>query len=200
MSTFDETLSQNPLLGDWSKFEHAFPPFEEIKPVHYEPALKYSMDQHLNDIKAIAESKDIPTFENTVVALDSAGDLYERVCNTFENLCSSLGTPEYQEIELKMASPMAEHYNKVATFPGLFAKIDAIYQQRDSLSPLEKRLVERYHLDFVRAGAKFSPEIQVKYGEITKELAQLTTQFTQVTTLSHIPLASCLLKTIIVSM
>lgn len=183
MSSFEQVAAaKNPLLDDWSQYEHGFPPFDQLKASDYESALNHAMEENLKDVKAIVENDNEPTFENTIVALDNAGELFDKVMLTFDNLCSSIGTPEYQEIEMKMAAPLADHHNKIAAYPGLFPKIDKVYQQRHelNLTDVQKRLIERYHLDFVRAGAKFTPEIQEKYGAIMKELAELTTQFTQV--------------------
>lgn len=184
MSSFEQaSTANNPLLkDDWSQYEHSFPPFHLLKANYYEVALYHSMEEHLNDIKAIVDDESEPTFENTIVSLDNAGQAFDRISLTFRNLCLSLGTPEYQEVELKMAAPLAEHFTKIASFPGLFSKVDNIFVQRNelNLSAVQKRLVERYHLDFIRAGAKFTPEMQAQYGAIMKESAMLNTKFKQV--------------------
>jgi peptidyl-dipeptidase Dcp len=170
----------NILLQDWSSY-HGLPPFERITPNLFEEALNVSMDEHLKEIASIVSNADAPTFENTVGALDRSGTLFSKVEDTFSNLCSSNGVPELQAVELKMAGPLAAHYNKIATFPGLFSKVDAIYQSRATLGMNfeQTRLTERFHLDFVRAGAKFSEEAQARYAQIVEELAELETKFTQ---------------------
>lgn len=170
----------NILLQDWSS-NHGLPPFERITPNLFEEALNVSMDEHLKEIASIVSNTDAPTFENTVGALDRSGSLFSKVEDTFSNLCSSNGVPELQAVELKMAGPLAAHYNKIATFPGLFSKVDAIYQSRATLGMNfeQTRLTERFHLDFVRAGAKFSEEAQARYAQIVEELAELETKFTQ---------------------
>lgn len=180
MSTF--TSTNNPLLQDWSSKNYGLPPFTSITPSMFEPALNTGMEEHLKEVSEIVSNPASPTFENTIAALDRAGSLFNKVQDTFSNLCSSNGVPELQAVELKMAGPLAAHYNKIATFPGLFAKIDAIYNQRQALdlNAEQIRLVERFHLDFVRAGAKFSEEAQAKYSKIVEELAGLETKFTQV--------------------
>lgn len=171
----------NVLLQDWSNDNHGLPPFEKITPDLFEEALTVSMEAHLKEIAAIVNNSEAPTFDNTILALDRSGTLFNRVQDTFSNLCSSNGVPELQAVELKMAGPLASHYNKIATFPGLFPKVDTVYQARSSagLNGEQIRLVERFHLDFVRAGAKFSEEAQARYAQIVEELAGLETKFTQ---------------------
>jgi peptidyl-dipeptidase Dcp len=185
----EEFLHSNPLLKDWSGSNHGFPPFDALKANHFESALRYSMKKHLNEIKEIVSTSEEPTFENSVASLDRSGDLFVKISETFDNLCSSLGTPDYQKVELEMSGPLASHYNQIATFPGLFERLDTIYQARHASSTLNKkgtpltheqiRLVERYHLDMIRQGAKFTKEMQATYSKIIEELAQLSTKFSQ---------------------
>lgn len=171
----------NPLLSEWIT-PFGVPPFAAIHPSHFEPALTFAMKKHIEEVEQIAKDKSLPNFENTVARFDRAGALLGRVCETFENLCSSHGVPELQAVELKMASPLAAHHNAVMTIPGLFPRIKTVYEERHSahLTSEQVRLVERFHLDFVRSGAKFSPEMQESFGKISEELAELSTKFTQV--------------------
>lgn len=179
MSQFSE-IRENPLLEKWTK-DHGMPPFKSIKPEHFEPAFEYSMEHQLNELKRIAELKEEPGF-STIVSIDNCGSLFAQVSETFDNLCSSYGIPEIQEVELKMASKLAAHHTKIASYPGLFSKILEVHEKRNSLnlSTDQLRLVERYYLDFVRSGAKFDLESQARYSKIVEELADLTTRFTQV--------------------
>lgn len=185
MSALAANTDENPLLQEWTT-PLGVPPFAAIKAEHFEPALRLAMHRHLDEVRAIAANPEPATFANTVAAFDRAGALLSRVCETFENLCSSHGVPELQAVELKMAAPLAAHHNAVMTTPGLFQRIEAVHSARESESEAERltleqrRLVERFHLDFVRAGAKFSLEMQERYGKITEELAELSTKFTQV--------------------
>lgn len=171
----------NVLLQDWSTTNHGLPPFEKITPDLFEDALNVSMEEALKEVASIVSNESAPTFENTILALDRSGSLFNQVQDTFSNLCSSNGVPELQAVELKMAGPLAAHYSKIATYPGLFPKIDAVYQARHSLglNSEQTRLVERFHLDFVRAGAKFTAADQARYSQIVEELAGLETKFTQ---------------------
>lgn len=147
----------NVLLQDWSKYEFGLPPFAEAKPSDFESALTESMKMHIDEVRAIANNPEAPTFENTIAAYDRSGAMYQQVSNMFDNLCSSNGVPELQAVELKMAGPVAAHYNQLSTMPGLFDRINAVYEKRHDagLNPEQIRLVERFHLDFVRAGTIF---------------------------------------------
>eukprot|EP01036_Dinobryon_divergens_P034296 gene34296-44299_t len=181
MSEFSTSPTVNALLGDWSHLQYELPPFNELKPGDFEEALKTAMKQHIADLKEISESKDLPTFENTIVKFDRSGKMLSRTSALFENLCSSNGVPELQTVELAMAAPLAAHHNQVYTFPNLFSRINQVYEVRAQaqLTSEQLRLVERIHLDFVRAGAKFDSDAQAKYAKITEELAELTTKFMQ---------------------
>lgn len=169
----------NPLLQEWSSSNHGLPPFDQFSTELFESALTTAMAAHVDEISAIAGNPLPPTFSNTILALDNAGKLYAQVVEIFANLCGSVGVPELQTVEMQMAAPMAAHANRISNFPGLFDRIDAVYQARGDLDKLQIRLVERFHLDAVRAGAKFSSADQAAYSKIVEELADLTTKFTQ---------------------
>jgi peptidyl-dipeptidase Dcp len=178
----DFSYQENPLLAPWqSDFE--LPPFSLIKPSHYTEAISAGFSQHLAEIKAIAEDTNAPTFENTIASYDRAGGVLTKVLNVFGNQCSSNVSPELQAIELSMAGPLAEHETIIITFPGIFSRVDAVHASRhsadSSLSPEQIRLTERIHLDFIRAGAEFSPASQTRYTQIVMRLAEVMTQFAQ---------------------
>lgn len=177
MSAFE---SSNPLLCDW-ELNYGLPPFEKISPNHFENALNTAMEEHLKEVHAISTNPDSPTFVNTILALEDSGSLFNRINDCFSNMCSSVGTPELQVVELKMTTAIASHYNKITTYPGLFERVDEVYQKRHNLglNDVQVRLVERYHLDAVKSGAKFNPEQKQRYAEIVEEIASLQTQFTQ---------------------
>ena len=182
MSTFASTpiKDANPLVREWTTpFE--VPPFKEIQPSHFEPAFEIARADHIEEVKEIANSNEQVTFENTIVKLDACGGLLTRIQKVFFNLCASCSSAELQSVQRKMSPILAAHMNNIYTMPGLFEKIDKVYTERKSLdlTPEQLRLVERFHLDFTRAGAKFSVDDKKRYAEIVKELATLTTKFQQ---------------------
>ncbi|OQR88879.1 peptidase M3, partial [Achlya hypogyna] len=171
--------SNNPLLADWSSQPFELPPFELIQAEHFKPAIETAQEAQLEELKQIAENPDAPTFANTIVAFDRSGQLYAKVLGVFYNLTSSCSPPELQAVELEMAGPLAAFQSKVTTFPGLFDRIDAVYESRDQFQGEDLRLLERIHLDFVRSGARFDKETQARYNDIMTSLAELTTKFSQ---------------------
>lgn len=146
-------IESNPLLGDWST-KHQLPPFKSINSTHYEEALRYGMQKQLDDMQAICDNNEV-TFDSVIAAFDRSGATLTRVGQVYYNLCSSDCPPELQAVQLKMASPLAAHSSAIYMYPNLFSKIEAVYNKRFdnewNLTPEQIRLVERIHLDFVRA-------------------------------------------------
>jgi peptidyl-dipeptidase Dcp len=200
------STKSNPLLEDWSLEPFGLPPFSRYAHIillplfllmqlnsiamclisvnveHFKPAFDVAIAAHISELEAIAAVPDEKvSFETICVAFDRAGEQMSRISKLFSNLCSSNAPPALQAVELQMAGPLAAHENRIYTLPNLFSRIDSLYSKRAELNlqPEALRLVERLHLDFVRAGARFSPADQKQYGEITEKLAALTTQFTQ---------------------
>lgn len=170
----------NPLLAPWTT-PFGLPPFGAFKPADFLPAFAVAMKSHLHELDAIAANTSPPTFENTIAAFDKSGRLLSRIKQLFENLTASETSPELQSVERDMAAPLAAHSNALYTHKALFARIDSLFQQRVNLrlNSEQHRMLERIHLDFVRAGALLAPEAQKRYAKIIEQLAELTTAFTQ---------------------
>ncbi len=177
-STVDST--PNPLLQPWDS-PYGLPPFGQVNSAHFVPAFDLALVQHTNDIDAIVASTEPPTFDNTLAELDVSGRLLDRITLLFHNLTASETSPELQKVQLEMAPRLAQHESSVFVPAGLFARIDALHEKRHTL-PLDAeqlRLLERVHLDFVRAGARLRDQERLRYGEIMSELATLFTRFSQ---------------------
>ena len=170
----------NPLLQDWDT-PYGLPPFEQLRPEHFAPALGEAMQRNRSELDAIAAQAAPPSFDNTVAAFDRCARLLARIESVFYNLTASHTSPELQAAQRELAAPLAAHYSAVFMHAGLFARVDALFAQRTSLglAPEQLRLLERTHLDFVRAGAKLAPEAQARYAQVMERLAELTTQFGQ---------------------
>ena len=173
-------LADNPLLREWTG-PYGLPPFFEIRPEHFEPAFEVAMRDELAEVDAIASQAQPATFANTVQAFDCSARLMTRIGRVFGNLTSSHTSPELQAVERAMAPRLASHQNAIYMHPGLFARIDEVHAQRETLALDEEdlALLERIHFDFVLSGARLPPESRQRYAEITQELAQLTTRFAQ---------------------
>jgi len=170
----------NPLLAPWTG-PYGLPPFAQVRAEHFAPAFEAAMRDHLAEIDALAAASDAPTFANTVAAFDRAGRLLERVSELFHNLTSSETSAALQAVERDMAPILAAHDSRVYTHAALFARIDALHEARDraDLDPEQRRVLERIHLDFVRAGAKLAAPAKARYAAIMRRLAELTTRFGQ---------------------
>ena len=170
----------NPLLVE-STLPFQYPRFDLIQESHYLPAFTQGMAENLAEIAAISDNPAEPTFENTLVALQRSGRLLNRVSSIFGGINGTNTTPGLQAIEKEMSPKFAAHSDAIRLNPRLFARIDKLHQNRASLGLDAESLylLERTHKDFVRAGAKLSPEQQVRLRALNSELATLQTRFSQ---------------------
>lgn len=169
---------ENPLL---SKFEtpYGVPPFELIKVEHFIPAYREAIKHHDDEIAAIVNNPEVPTFENTIEALDFSGKLLTQVDFTFNNLNQSLTSDEMQNVAKKVAPLLSRHSDDISLNLQLFKKVKAVYGQKDELdlTPEQNRLLEVKYKNFERGGANLDSEKQEKLRAINEELSLLTLQF-----------------------
>ena len=167
----------NPLLT----YTDGFPPFASTRAEHFGPALEASTAAHRAEIDAIANNPASATFANTAEALDLAGRQHGLVSRMFWNLTSSETSPELQAVEREWSTKLAAHDAQIYLNSALFARIDALHEKRSGLGldAQSLRLLERIHLDFVRAGARLQGEAKTRYAQIVESLAGLYTQFGQ---------------------
>jgi peptidyl-dipeptidase Dcp len=170
----------NPFFEDWTA-PFGAPPLDRIKPEHFAPAYDRALAEHAAEVAAIAQKRERPSFDNVVLALEKSGRLLTRIEGVFGNLTSSATNEELQAIELEMAPRLSAHWSAILMHPVLFARLDELYQKRNSLGldGESLRVLERYHLDFVRAGAKLNGEGRERLAAIAQRLAVLGTQFSQ---------------------
>ena len=168
----------NPLLEEW-RGPFAAPPLDRAKPEHFRPAYDAALKAHAAEVAAIAAAK--AGFENTIVALERSGKLLGRVDAVFAALASSNTNDELQAIELEMAPRLSAHWNTIYLNADLFARIDELYGARGTLGLDSESLkvLERYHLDFVRQGAQLKGVGRARLDEIGRRLATLATEFSQ---------------------
>src|SRR6266487_4162888 len=172
--------SDNPFLVESTLPYHA-PPFDKIKDEHFVPAIEAGMREQLKEVDAIAASSEKPTFDNTIVALERTGRLLDRAERTFSNLNAADTNPTRQKIDTEIAPKLSAHRDAIHLNSKLFARIQELYSNRDSLGldAESNYLLERYYKDFVRAGAKLSEPDKTKLKAINGELASLQTKFEQ---------------------
>lgn len=173
-------MSENPLLEPWTG-PFGLPPFDRIRPEHFPPAFDRAMAEHAAEVDAVARNPEPPTFANTVEAMERAGRLYDRVARVFFNLTGSHTSDALEAIARDYAPKMAQHRMKIALDPDLFARVSALHARIGDLGLAEdqRRLLERQHLGFVRAGARLAPAEKARMSEITQRLATLHTLFGQ---------------------
>jgi peptidyl-dipeptidase Dcp len=170
----------NPFFAP-STLPYQLPPFDRIRDEHFLPAFERGMQEQLAEIDAIASNKAAPTFENTIVALDRSGQTLTRVGNVFFNLTGADTNDTREKIQTEMAPKLSAHQDAIALDGRLFARVKAVHGQLDALGldPESRRLVERLHTDFIRAGANLSDADKETLKKLNGELASLSTQFSQ---------------------
>lgn len=173
-------MSINPLLQDWAG-PHGLPPFADINPAHFQPAFDTALAEHRAEIDAMAAQAEAPSFANTVATFDASGRRLTRLEQLFYTLAASATSPELQAVQRALAAPLAEHNSAVYMHQGLFTRIDALFEERErlGLSSEQRRLLERVHLDFLRAGARLAPAARERYAAVMARLAELNTRFAQ---------------------
>ncbi len=170
----------NPFFAE-STLPLQYPHFDKIKDSHFAPAFERGMAEQLQEVAAIANSTEEPTFENTIVAMEKSGRLLSRAAAVFYNLVGADTNPEREKLQAEFAPKLSAHSDAIRLDPKLFARIKALHDKKDTLGLDAEgvRLVERYYTDFVRAGANLSDADKTKLKEMNAELAKLGTQFSQ---------------------
>ena len=170
----------NPLLEDWTA-PFGAPPLDRVKPEHFNPAYDRALAAHAAEIARLAADDAPPDFANTVIAFERSGKLLTQVDAIFSLFASSMSEDEIQAIEREMAPLLAAHSTAIYLNAGLFTRLDAVWQGRADLNLDAESLavLERIHLDFVRAGARLSQEARQRMDWINRRLASLATEFSQ---------------------
>ena len=187
MST-NSTIDQNNLKSgnanpffEESKLYMGFPQFDLIKNEHYMPAFSKGMSEHLNQINIIIDNDQKPTFENTIVALELAGQLLDRVATVFFALSSANTNDDMEEIRADIAPMLSAHSDKILLNNMLFKKIEELYNNRNTLKLDDESvlLIEKYYTDFIRSGSQLSTQEKEKLKSINSEISILQTSFSQ---------------------
>ncbi len=176
--TQEAKKEMNPFL---EKFNTPFetPDFSKIKEEHYLPAFEKGISKHIKEIEEIAKSKEEPSFENTLVALDESGQLLKKVEGVFYNLLEANTNDKLQEIAKKVAPMLSKHYDDIFLNENLFKRIKKVYENKDKfdLNTEQNTLLEKVYKEFVRRGANLKEEQKKRLREINKKLSLLTLKF-----------------------
>lgn len=171
--------SSNPFARR-STLEYELPHFADIKDEHYLPAFYAGCEEQLAEVEAILNSGE-PTFENTLVALEKSGQLLQRVLNVFYNKSSSDTNDALDKIEEELAPKLSAHSDAIRLNPALFARIKQLFDSKASLNLNDEdlNLLEKYHTDFIHAGAHLTESQREELKVLNEQLSKLETQFSQ---------------------
>jgi peptidyl-dipeptidase Dcp len=170
----------NPLLEEWGD-PFGVPAFGRIKPDHFRPAFAQAFASHAAEVAAIAGNAAAPTFENTIAALEASGQALTRTLNVFILLAGAHSNDDLLAIEREVAPLRAKHWDGILMDAALFGRIEQLYRACDrlALSAEQRRVLERYYLKFVRAGAALDAGAKARLADINARLATLGTIFSQ---------------------
>jgi peptidyl-dipeptidase Dcp len=173
-------VTDNPFFETWTT-PFGLPPFDRIRPEHFPPGFNRGMAEQLAEVAAIADSTEAPSFANTVEAMERSGRLLGRVSRVFHNLDASHTNDAIEAVARDYAPKLAQHYMRIQLNAALFGRVAELHAKRETLGLAEdqRRLLERYHLDFVRSGALLGDEEQARMSAISERLATLHTLFGQ---------------------
>ncbi len=171
-------VEENPFLVEWTT-PFGVPPFDKIKTEHYLPAFEEGMKQQAEEIAAIVNNPEAPTFANTIEALEYSGALLRKVSSVFFNMTDALNSPEIEKIAEIVSPKLSKHGDDISLNVKLFDRIKVVYSNKDSLGldPVQLRLLEETYKDFVRGGANVPTEKQARFREINEKLSTLTVKF-----------------------
>lgn len=158
-----------------------YPAFDKIKDEHFLPAYAAGMAEHLREIDAIASNKAAPTFDNTIVAMERAGQMLTRVAVVFSGLHTANTNEVLDAVDREMSPKLAAHNDAIYLNPALFQRVKTLHAKRATLGldPESKHLLERVYKEFVRAGANLSAADKDKLKKYNAEIASLQSDFAQ---------------------
>jgi peptidyl-dipeptidase Dcp len=174
-------VAANPLLAEWSGPHGGAPPFDKIKVDMFPSAFQASMDENRAEIARIAADPAPASFENTIAALEDAGRAFGRVGSVWGVYTSTLNSKDVQALDREWSPKFAAFADEIVQNPKLFARIEAVYASpaKAKLTPEQQRLTWKYYTDFVRQGAKLTPDQKKQLSAYNQRLAELYTKFSQ---------------------
>ena len=172
--------TSNPFLSEFET-PYGTPDFDRIKVKHYEPAFLKGIEQQNEEIKAIVENPEEPSFENTIVALDNSGEILARVSGVFFALTEADTNDDMMALEAKIAPMLSEHSDNIFLNQELYKRVAAVHAQEEAgkiqLTTEQHYLLDKYYKEFVRSGAGLDAQKQERLREINKQLSTLTIEF-----------------------
>jgi len=172
---------QNTLLAKWTGPYGGVPAFDKIKVSEFKSALETAMAENLSEIDKIAANPDVPTFQNTIVAMEKTGHTLERVLTAYGVWSSTLNDENFQAIETEMEPKLAAFSDQITQNEKLFKRIETVFNspEKAKLTSEQQRLTWTYYNNFVRAGANLDEKSKARMSGINQDLAGLFTKFSQ---------------------
>jgi peptidyl-dipeptidase Dcp len=170
----------NPFCSQWNA-PHETAPFDKIKTEHFEPAFLRGIELHKNEIAAITNDQEMPSFENTIVTLEHSGKFLDRVSTIFSNLLSAETTDELDNLAQKLMPVLSTHANDIKLDEKLFARVKFVYEQKEKLNlseEQEKLLTDTYE-GFARNGANLNEAEKQKYRQLTEQLSLASLKYSR---------------------
>ncbi|MCH4823845.1 M3 family metallopeptidase [Gramella lutea] len=170
---------KNPLLSEWTGPYQGVPAFDEMKVELVKPSIRKGMEMHLNDIDKITENPAEPTFDNTIIPYEKAGEELDRAFTYYGIFSSNISSPEFREVQKELAPEISEFTSKINQNEELFERIKSVYEKskKNPLDPAKQRVIDLIYEDFAMQGAELDKEDKERYAAINKELSGLYTKF-----------------------
>ncbi len=173
-----QVKNENPFFNTYET-PHEVPPFHLIKNQHYLPAYEEGMKQHQAEIDAIINNPDAPTFKNTIDALETSGELLNKVASVFGNQQGANTNDSIKAIAKEITPKLTAHWDAINLNDKLFERIKTVYnnKEKENLTPEQLTVLDKYYQGFVRGGANLSPEDKETFKKLNSELSMLSLQF-----------------------
>lgn len=174
----EKNIIKNPLL-EKSNLPYGAPDFSKIEDKHYKEAIFEAMQLQKERVTKIIENKEVPTFENTIIALEKSGKELRSVTNVFFAITSANTNETLEEVQKEVSPKLSSHRDSIFLNNELFLKIKKIYEEREALKLdfESNRLLEFYYETFIFSGANLSEKDKQELKKINEELATLVNQF-----------------------
>jgi peptidyl-dipeptidase Dcp len=174
-------VTDNILLQEWTGSYDGVPPFDKVTPALFPPAIQFAIDEQKQEVLAIADNGQAPTFANTVEALEKTGQRLDRVLSVFGVMTSNMATPEYQALDKEWSPKLSAAFDEIILNPKLFQRVKTLHDNKASLGldAKQDRLLTRLYDSFVRRGANLNAEQKLQLSAMNQQLAELFATFSE---------------------
>lgn len=178
-SKTDSAMKDNPLLKEWEGPYGGVPAFDQMQLEDLQPAMQHAMKLHLEEIKAIADNPEAPTFENTILPYEKSGQELNRAFTYYGIWSSNMSSPEFREIQQTLAPIISDYNSEILQNEAFFNRVETVYEAslKEPLADDKQRTLLLIYESFALEGADLDAQAKERYAAINKELSQLYTKF-----------------------